>query len=133
MRYHIDVGFPSTLNFPNETFNLGYTTHAKIRRKRKGQYPVRILPNKLKISKKTIVEIHTEDNEIIDKAVVKVPYTKTKNIIMVLKLSHKKKNATVITFWVNNKKDKHHSLKKELYNIPKELLLIEELKSSEIF
>ena len=133
MRYHKKIGFPSTLQFPNDMFNLGYTKHARERRRRKGQYTVSLLPTIVRVCKKTIVEVHTTDDVNIDIAVVKTSYTEKKNIIMVLKLYLKKKNATVITFYVNNKKDKHHTLKEFLYDIPKKLKLIHELKSSEIF
>lgn len=118
MRYHKSLGFPTTLIIPDMMVNLGYTHHAKDRRKREGQYKVSLLPPQIKVCKDNIIEIHTNDNINIDKALIKYPYTNTKNLILVLKLFPNKKHATVITFWINRKTDNHDTVKTTLYDIP---------------
>lgn len=117
MRYHKSIGFPATLIIPDKEVYLGYTKHAKKRKKRPGQFEIKKVPSRIKINKKNIIEITTDNDVNSEIVLIKHPYTKHKNMIMVLQLTSKK-NATVITFWINRKKDKHSSLNTNLYNKP---------------
>lgn len=116
MLYHRKIGFPDTLKIPSVTLQLGYTTHARQRKDK--DYNLLVVPTIVKIVPKNVIEIDTEDDININKMLIRIQYTKSQDMILVLNPNFKKRTASVITLWVNDKRD-HHSNNKKEYSIPK--------------
>lgn len=120
MNYHKDIGFPATLVFPDQLVNLTYTKHALDRRQRdEAKLKLKVLPSIVRLNKKNIFEVHTDDNLVCTKVLVRIEYDYSRDITLVLELLPEDK-ARVITFWLNLKKDKHENFNKERYDIPKD-------------
>lgn len=116
MRYHKYVGFPNSIIFPEKIIHLTYfTDHAKEKIGTIKKFPTAIM-----VSLDTVIEIETKDDVTIKKAVIRQPYTSKKDIIIALKIRKDRKQATVISFWLNNDDDQHETLNKSKYDIPKE-------------
>ncbi len=115
--YHKDIGFPESLVINETIFNLGYTNHA-LKRKHRESGNVLVLPQVVKMTTNNVIEIGTEDNKNISKVVLRIAFDKRQDMVLVLKPYFDKKKATVITFWLNSKQDKHSTLDKTKYNTP---------------
>jgi hypothetical protein len=116
--YHKDIGFPSTLMFPDSLVMLTYTKHALDRRQRdEKRLKLKVIPSIVRVHKDNIVEIHTEDDVNCKLAVVRTHYDFSRDITLVLDLIARDK-AKVVTFWLNFKKDKHENFKRERYTVP---------------
>lgn len=118
MNYHKDLGFPDTLTIPNVILHLQYTLHAQDRKTREGKYnELKVLPTIIRTNPSNIFEIETEDNVYCKKILIRIGYDYKRDITLVLEpLSSTK--AKVITFWLNNKGDKHKNFNKDKYTIP---------------
>lgn len=118
MIYHKEIGFPETIRIPeNIEYELKYTRHALVRKERISKGKICVIPHMARVTKNNLVEMFTDDNKIIKKAVIRTEYNKYQDIVMVLELLPKHK-AKVITFWLNAKKDNHYTLNKTKYTQP---------------
>ncbi len=115
--YHRTVGFPKDIIIPNRIFHLGYTTHAKDRAKERVN-GLMLLPSLVRLTPENLIEIHTDDNKYIKKAVVKLSYDKKRDIILVLEIKYQLKKAVVITLYYNYKKHSFDTLDKTKYTKP---------------
>lgn len=115
--YHKTVGFPKDIVIPNRIFNLGYTTHAQNRAKERVN-GLMLLPTFVRMTPENLIEIHTDDNKYIKKAVVKLHYDKKRDIILVMEIQYEKKKAVVITLYYNKKNHSFDTLDKTKYNKP---------------
>jgi hypothetical protein len=112
MRYHRELGFPKTIILPQNPLYLIYSKHATVRY---GENALNFNLKKIKIKLEDIIEIRTKDNIKCSSLLVRKKLDSNRDIILSLKISIKK--AVVITLWVNNKKDNHKTLNKNLYDI----------------
>jgi len=115
--YHKTVGFPKDIVIPDRIFDLGYTTHARGRARQRVN-GLMVLPTFVRITKENLIEIHTDDNKFIKKAVVKLNYDKKRDIVLVMEIQYSKKKAVVITLYYNNKNHSFDTLDKTKYNKP---------------
>jgi len=116
MRYHKIIGFPNTLIFPNIFIYLNYwTKHAA--QKRDVQY--KKVPTGVLLTPDTAIEITTDDDIHIQKAVIRQKYDNKNDIIISFRLRKSKSQGTIISFWLNDRFDQHATLDKSKYNIPK--------------
>lgn len=115
MVYHKNIGFPKTLVIPDVILSLTYTKHAKERKDE--SYNLMVVPSVVRLQPSNVIEVHTEDNINIKKTLIRIKYTQTQDMILVLEPLFDQQAAKVITLWVNNKKDHHKSLKKQ-YDTP---------------
>ncbi len=115
--YHKKLGFPDSLIPSNKLYRLIYTTHALDRREVK-YGGLENLPKSVTVSYSTIVEAHTNDNIFIKKAVVRIKFNTTEDIILVLEIPKSNRFARVITFYINKKEDSHQTLNINRYNTP---------------
>jgi hypothetical protein len=116
--YHKTVGFPDTIIIPNRIFNLGYTNHARNRAKQRVKGAFAVLPTFVRLTNENLIEIHTDDNKFIKKAVVKLHYDKTRDIVLVLDIKFPQKKAVVVTLYYNLKNHSFDTLDKTKYNKP---------------
>lgn len=116
MTYHKDMGFPETLIIPEILVNLQYTGHA-IERQQNRIGGLKAIPSIARITKENVFEVSTENDIDCKKVLIRIPYDRKRDIVLVLELLSQEK-AKVITFWLNNKKDQHKNFNKEKYNIP---------------
>lgn len=116
--YHRDIGFPESLVVPYDiTMNLGLTNHARDRLTR-DDYKILVMPTVVKLTKGNIVEMYTYDNKNVFKILMRVPYDYLRDIILVIQPDFQKGKATLITFWLNHKKDQHPGLDMSKYTKP---------------
>lgn len=98
MRYHKEIGFPTSLIVPKKMINLSYCEHAKMRAKDRGSS---ILPSFVKLTEDNVIEVTTADNGAIDRVLVRTTYDKSKDICLVIAIN----TGKVITLWINSKRN----------------------------
>ena len=116
-KYHVSIGFPSTIAIPETKVKLFYTPHALSRRKREGEKFLKTIPRYIKINNDIIQEIHSIDDIHCKKIVVRLDYDDNRDIVLVLE-PQSKNWSNVVTLWLNKKKDRHKTLNKTNYDIP---------------
>lgn len=109
--YHREVGFPDSLLIPDLKVKLKYCDHTL-------EKNLKILPKYIRINKTNIFEVSTFDDIKIKKALVRINYDEKRDMVLVLQILSKAW-ARVITVWLNKKQDKHYTLDKTKYKIPK--------------
>lgn len=112
--YHKEIGLPDTIIIPEALYHLHYTDHAI---ERKNDYSLLVLPTVVRTNKNNVFEIYTQDDIVCIKILVRVAYDRNRDISLVLEILPDKKTR-VVTFWLNNKKDKHRHFNKERYVHP---------------
>lgn len=117
--YHKTVGFPKSIVIPDRIFHLGYTNHAK-ERARDRVKGVMVLPSIVRLTRENLIEIHTDDNKFIKKAVVKLCYDKKRDIVLAMEIRYQEKKAVVITLYYNKKNHSFETLDKTKFTIPDE-------------
>jgi len=117
--YHKTIGFPETIVVPDNIFNLGYTTHAKERAKQRVN-GLMLVPTFVRMTDANLIEVHTDDNKVIKKAVVKLHYDKKRDIILVMEIQYERRKAVVITLYYNKKNHSFDTLDKTKYNVPEQ-------------
>lgn len=116
--YHKEIGFPKSLLMPIEiVVALRYTNHAKERIER-NNYKLIVIPHFVKVTSDNIIEGYTTDTINLEKIIVRIPYDRNRDIVLVLQPEFDKFKAKVITFWLNHKSDNHPSLDKTKYTKP---------------
>jgi hypothetical protein len=126
MRYHKDIGFPSTLIFPSKVGKLIYTDHALEKGLNISFYGW--IHGIRKIKPETIVEVITDDDVTVKEIVLRLPYQKGLDANFALEL--KANSGIVKTIWLNRKKDTHQTLDKSIYDKPKTKSCANSLPSS---
>lgn len=116
--YHKTIGFPESIIIPNRIFNLGYTNHARNRAKERMKGVFRVLPTFVRLTPENLIEIHTDDNRYIKKAVVKLHYDTNRDIILVLDIKYPQKKAVVVTLYYNAKNHSFETLDKSKFTKP---------------
>ena len=113
--YHKSIGFPEGLNLPEVlALEVSYTRHGLLRAK---QYKVN-RPKKLFFFKSSLLEVHVTKRGNISKLIFRTSYSKKKDIVYVIGFVLCGFKAKVVTLWLNDKKDKHFTLKKDKYSKP---------------
>lgn len=116
-RYHKKIGFPKSIFIPDEiSVSLKLSKHAKHKAKQKHL----TFTGRGTIEKIDIIEISSLDNKTINKIVVRIPanWKKNKDLIFVVELLPHTFKGKLITFWLNDKKDRHKTLDKSKYDRP---------------
>lgn len=113
--YHRSIGFPKNIVIPNRMFHLEYTTHAKQRAAERIS-GLMVLPTVVRLTDSNLIEIHSDDNRFIKKAIVRINYNKYKDLILVLDIHFELFKAAVITLYYNNRNQSFESLDKTRYN-----------------
>lgn len=113
--YHRGIGFPKTINLSQGFTFLRYTKHAAERQALKYD-GLKVLPSTVNINWGNVVEIHTDDNVNVKKLLLRINYDKYRDMVLAIQVLPK--YAKVITFWLNDKKDKHTHLDKTKYTHP---------------
>lgn len=117
--YHKTVGFPKDIVVPDRIFHLGYTNHAR-ERARDRVKGFMVLPSIVRLTQENLIEIHTDDNKFIKKAVVKLHYDKKRDIVLVMEIRYPEKKAVVITLYYNKKNHSFETLDKTKFTKPDE-------------
>ena len=119
MRYHKKIYFPNSSRADLKDFtcrmnNTGwkYTQHTldHIRYRAIDIQEVLQFIKGLTLNAKQVFEYYTEGKDDISKVCYRIPYIKGEDIILVVG-----SNKQIITIYYNNSKDKHLTLKEELY------------------
>ena len=117
MLYHKEIGFPNTLVIPEMCLKLEYTKHA-LERTTKTSVPI-TKPSSALILIKDIVEVETKDDKTPIKIVLRTKYNNIYDLVLVLQPNYSTGYARVITLWLNDFRDTHKTLNKNLYDTPK--------------
>jgi len=115
--YHKDIGFPSNLLLLDMYVNLKYSRHA-IKKNEELKHKLEITKELVRIKASEIIELHITKKGWLKKIVLRTAYNNKKDIIFVIELFLFSMKAKVVTFWLNNKKDKHYTLDKTKYTKP---------------
>ena len=118
-RFHKTICFPSQYNTQlkelTNAFNTkekyGYTNHAYENLKTRFNLMdiLQFLKNRIYFKYQDIFEYYVEGNKIV-KVCYKMEYNQYQDLIIVLS-----NNKSIITIYLNNKRDNHTTLKNELY------------------
>lgn len=112
--FHVDLGFPRNVIWPEGTYDLHYGNHARqaARADRYGDV-TDLLPDELNTRQAKVVEA-----EIVGRRVIKIVYRirldSTRDLCLVVN-SHQNP-FFVRTVWVNESTDRHRSLDKTRYS-----------------
>jgi hypothetical protein len=117
MLYHKDVGFPKGLNGNVGVVSLRYSHHA-LEAAANDRYGRIVLPETLDTNKATLIEVEVWAGRVT-KAVYRTTADYQKDLILVI--IPENNGGFVKTVWCNLKTDKHKSLRKHLYNSPKDV------------
>src|SRR5678809_582863 len=94
--YHKTIGFPKSLVIPEaETLQLVYTKHARERQKE--SYKLLVVPEVVVLKPSNVYEVCTEDDINISRALLRIPYSKTQDMILVIQPIFAKRKAKVVT------------------------------------
>lgn len=89
--YHKQIGFPKTLVIPEATLQLSYTKHALERQEK--DYKLLVTPAMIILKPSNVFEVYTEDDLSIKKALVRISYNKTQDMILVIQPTFEKKQS----------------------------------------
>jgi hypothetical protein len=115
MRYHRDIGFPTTIILPSSIRKLIFTDHAWEKGEDIPFY--KWIHGTRKIKPETIVELFTDDDVLVKQFVLRLDYDKSLDISIAVDM--KGFTGIIKTMWLNRKKDTHRTLDKSIYDIPK--------------
>ncbi len=108
--FHKDIGIPGPLKSgPPVGMKLSYGFHSKLRAQEKG---IENFPSNLPAYQ--LIEVESQFGKA-SKWVVRVPYDARRDLVLVIL-----PNGFVKTVWPNWRNDDHKTLKRFLYNTPKE-------------
>lgn len=114
--YHKDIGFPDDAILPkgfSPVVRLNYGGHAR-QEAMQEKYGTLRLPAAVDIRKGEIIEIGVE-GKMVTKMVVRFPYDQVKDIVIVIMIP----TGFVKTVWANLKTDKHKTLDRSRYEVPR--------------
>ena len=119
MLYHKEIGFPDTIEWELEEFELIFSSHAQREALQDRFVDVITLPDYVDLLTADIIEIETKDNVHVLKYVARISYDKQNDIVIVF-IPLPEHKGRVKTVWANNKQDKHRTLDRSKYNKPPE-------------
>jgi hypothetical protein len=112
MLYHRDIGLPkdAVKALYGRTINLSYSHHAKLACIHDKYGIINHPPFTIQIKEDNIIELEIKENKI-EKLLIRLDYDTDFDILIVFVPD----TGIVKTVWLNEKSDKHFTLKKELY------------------
>ena len=115
-KYHYQVGFPTNLRKPKGCVELEYTDHAR-RAARNDRYGrIEALPRKLRLSRVQLIEAEALADGTLLKGLYRMGYNE--NYWLALAIAFCEEGALVKTVWLNERTDRHATLRRELYDVP---------------
>lgn len=113
-RYHYQVGFPTNLRKPTGKVLLEYTQHA-LEAANTDRYGAFGVPIELDYDQATLIEAEADRFGNVEKGVYRVRYNARFDLVLVVIIATRR----VKTVWLNERADRHHSLRRELYDVPR--------------
>lgn len=111
--YHRELGFPGVVRVPCGTYKPHYSEHAR-RAADADRHGYINLPDRLTFDTEDVVEIEVDTHRRVVKVVARVPYDQTNDLVVVLV----PQDSNVKTVWLNNRSDKHKTLRRQKYAVP---------------
>jgi hypothetical protein len=112
--FHREVGFPHTVyGIPQGTVQPRYSHHA-LQAAANDRYGRVLLPRRLIMACGVLVELTTTEDGTYIKGVWRFPYNNTFDLCVVLT-----GDGTVKTVWLNSVHDKHTTLDRARYHLPR--------------
>jgi hypothetical protein len=115
--YHYQIGFPSSLKRLNGIHTLKYGHHAQ-RAAADDRYGRIVLPRILNADTALLVEAEVKPNGELLKAVYRVRYNDTHDLVLVVNRSNDGVGLFVRTVWLNSRVDSHKTLDRRRYAQP---------------
>jgi hypothetical protein len=117
MLFHKEIGLPKIAEtLYGRKFCLTYSRHAQLQAVEDRYGVIDKPPFNLEVTKDNLIELETDKSNSITKVVVRLPYDKTRDVVVAFIPDYDL--ALVKTIWANLNSDKHFTLRKELYDKP---------------
>ncbi len=112
--YHSELGLPeNTKSYFGRKFKLNYSNHAKQAAISDRYGVISKPPFSIEITKDNIIEVETDENKVIRKLVIRIPYDGQTDLALAIIPDYSQ--ALVKSCWLNKKSDAHSTLRTELY------------------
>ena len=113
-KYHPEVGLPEGLQLPVGVFKMRGTQHAHHQAEQRQVW----LPTTIDTRRAQVFEVVTDERERVIKLGLRLPFVGSLDLDLCLIVNIEEWEWECVTCWVNDKRDKHATLKRHEYTLP---------------